>query len=179
MDPTPPFDFPSAAANYVELLGCPVPLHDADGNVVACAYVDNADAALAAHRWWLTHNGYAQRTAMRGGRLVSLRLHREVLGLQVGDGKQSDHIDRDKLNCRRSNLRVATVAQNAQNRVHPNASSGERGVTWHARDKRWQAYGTVAGKRHHLGLHRDKDAAVQAARAFRAANMPFANEVSA
>ena len=42
-------------------------------------------------------------------------LHREVLGLTPGDGLETDHRNGDRLDNRRSNLRVATRAQNAQN----------------------------------------------------------------
>lgn len=49
---------------------------------------------------------------MRKGRYP---LHRDILGLTVGDGKKGDHINGDRLDCRRSNLRVATHLENCRN----------------------------------------------------------------
>jgi hypothetical protein len=43
-------------------------------------------------------------------------LHRAILGLEAGDVRQCDHINRDTLDNRRANLRMATVLENAHNR---------------------------------------------------------------
>lgn len=53
-------------------------------------------------------------------------LHREILGLTKGDGKQADHINGNSLDNRRVNLRVVTNQQNSCNRI----KSGKfKGVT--------------------------------------------------
>lgn len=63
-----------------------------------------------------------------------------------------DHIDGDRLNNQRVNLRRVTRGQNALNGGVPrNNSSGFRGVSWHKSSKTWQAYITVAGRRLYLG----------------------------
>lgn len=80
---------------------------------IAFTIVDAADARwLLEHRWGLGSDGYATRR--RPG--VAIRMHREILGLAAGDGRHTDHINRDKLDNRRANLRVVTAAQNMQNR---------------------------------------------------------------
>lgn len=55
-------------------------------------------------------------------------LHRILKGCTIGDGVEVDHINGDKLDNRRCNLRVATRAQNGMNRVKPNIHTGLMGV---------------------------------------------------
>jgi hypothetical protein len=71
-------------------------------------------------------------------------------------------------------LRVATRAENQQNRIHPNVrnKSGYRGVR-RVRAGRWQAEVRLGGRTHYLGQFADKREAARAASAFRAEHMPF------
>ena len=43
-------------------------------------------------------------------------LHRWLFGLTKGDKQVVDHIDRNKLNCCMSNLRLVSIQENMQNR---------------------------------------------------------------
>ena len=53
---------------------------------------------------------------------------------------QVDHIDGDKPNNKWANLRAATCAQNNWNKGKTKRSStGLKGVTYHQRDRKWQA----------------------------------------
>lgn len=59
-----------------------------------------------------------------------------------------DHIDRNELNNRRSNLRPATVQQQIWNRRKANGKSGSVvGVSYYARSKKWVAEFTYNRKR--------------------------------
>jgi hypothetical protein len=72
-----------------------------------------------------------------------------------------DHIDRNKLNCTRANLRIATKSQNAVNKTKDrrNATSKYKGVS-KARNK-WKASITVNGKTIYLGtLDSERAAAI-------------------
>jgi hypothetical protein len=148
-----------------------IPLHRRDGSVRAEAIVDVEDfERFGGFRWSLNSNGYA----VRGG--GTILLHREVLGLSPGDGLEGDHKDGNKLDYRRSNLRIATPALNRQNRValDPRNTSGYRGVYWHKQRRKWMAYAGLKGRSYNLGLFTEARDAAEAAAAFRAAHMPFA-----
>lgn len=74
-----------------------------------------------------------------------------------------DHIDRDKLNNRWTNLREATHAQNNQNRVKSSAStSGHIGVSWSKTEKKWLARIGIDRKKLVLGSYINFEDAVQA-----------------
>lgn len=63
---------------------------------------------------------YARRCTRIGGVAKTIFLHREITERAYGPPPSplhvSDHLDGDSLNCRRDNLRWATLSQNAHNR---------------------------------------------------------------
>lgn len=79
--------------------------------LVAHTVLDDVDAEQAQYLWHIDGAGYAARQI--DGRWE--RLHRVLMGLSRGDGKEVDHLDGDPLNNRRSNLVIATRAENCQN----------------------------------------------------------------
>lgn len=153
-----------------------IPLRSADGATVAHTIVDAVDADWV-NRWrWQLNGGYAARTTSEGGPKRQLRLHRLLLGLTEGDGREGDHIDRDRLNNRRSNLRVLLVGRNSQNQPGRPGTSVHRGVSWRARARCWVAYVVVRGKQHYLGQFNSEEEAAAAARAGRAQLMTAATD---
>lgn len=66
-----------------------------------------------------------------------------------------DHINGQKDDNRIGNLREATGTQNQGNRGSTNPNG--KGVTYHKRDKRWQAQMSRYGKHVHLGQFKNKD----------------------
>lgn len=126
-----------------------------DDNGKHFAIVDEADFHLVVPRvWGLNNTGYAANYATKDlyGKRTSLLMHRLLLGLQPGDKRDVDHIDKNKLNNRRSNLRVCSRSENQRNTdVHTDNVSGYKGVTW---DKRRNTFGAVValhGKHHFAG----------------------------
>jgi hypothetical protein len=92
------------------------------------------------------------------------KAHRIVWEMQTGKIPVSiDHINGDKQDNRIGNLRSASHSENMKNRPLPsNSKSGFMGVHWLKRNKKWCAYITSEGKRHHLGLFDDKSEAIAA-----------------
>jgi hypothetical protein len=153
-----------------------IPLTDRYSEVRGHVLVDAADAPFVCQwRWNLDHEGYATRGTSKAGQdKESIRLHRELLGLpRATDGREGDHINRDRLDCRRENLRVATTAQNLQNKGgYRGARSAYRGVDlWYGK---WRARIRVSGKLIHLGYFVSEGDAAEAARTARARLMTHA-----
>lgn len=94
------------------------------------ALVDEDDFALYGHmRWHLSDSGYAVRRARLGTGSKTYRLHRLVA--EAPEGMIVDHLNGDKLDNRRSNLRVCTQAENARNR------KGTKGVSFDKSRNKW------------------------------------------
>lgn len=155
-----------------------IPLYGTGDIVRAHALIDAADAEWAAQYRWYLNDGYARRGEhFPGRRLVAFAMHRELLGLTLGDGVEVDHINRDKLDNRRSNLRETTHSGNMQNKgSHADTSSRYRGVSWNKARRRWQAYLSAGGRKITVGRYRTEDEAHEAVSAARLRLMPFATD---
>lgn len=154
-----------------------IPLRARDGSIRAYALIDADDAAWANQwRWSLSTGGYVHRGTFIGGVRRTHRLHRELLGLVPGDGLEADHINHDRLDNRRSNLRVVSRSGNQQNRSgNRQATSSYRGVS-RAAGGRWQAHIKVNGKGINLGSFDDERVAGEAARLARQRYFPYTND---
>lgn len=151
-------------------------LHAKDGSVRAVSIFDAEDAAWVGRwRWSLNDGGYVRRDEKRGGKRAVIRLHRALLGLTANDPVEVDHINRDRLDNRRCNLRIVTKAANRQNRgSKPGAISRYRGVTWDKKANRWMAQVSAGKRTHFLGYFTAERDAADAAVAGRRKYLPFA-----
>lgn len=94
---------------------------------------------LSKQEWRLCNGGVVTGTIRAGGEVPS-QMHRIILGMPMHIGTV-DHIDRDKLNNQRSNLRVCSQSENLYNSKKQTKTSSEyKGVSWCTRDKTWVAY---------------------------------------
>ena len=79
-----------------------------------------------------------------------------------------DHINRDGLDNRRCNLRLATKAQNGANRkLNSNSTSGAKGVVWATNKGKWRVLVGLNGKKHHGGYFESVAEAHERARSLR------------
>lgn len=130
--------------------------------------------------WFLNSSGYAVRQIrhpVKPKAQATLAAHRFLMDLGFGDRMMVDHINRDKLDNRRSNLRVVPPGANQQNYpLRTGKLSQYRGVSFHRPSGKWMAYGCVDKKIHHLGHYRNEDEAGAVALSWRRENMPYATE---
>jgi hypothetical protein len=112
------------------------------------AIIDDEDLPRVQHmKWWAAvreHTVYA-RGGLRDGHAAEEYLHRYLLN--VPTGVLVDHRDGNGLNCRRSNIRVATHAQNNANMRTPVGEAGYRGV-YPSKNARGEVIGFVARMSH-------------------------------
>lgn len=104
--------------------------------------------AFKRYNTWYSHRR-ARVAEVKAGSATVVPLHRFILN--APKGSLVDHRNGDGLDCRRSNIRLATIAQNAQNqpRRHKMNKSGYRGVSLH--QGKWHAVIRANGKSKWLG----------------------------
>lgn len=120
--------------------------------------VDAADAHLLANSTWrIRRGGYVVR--QYGGQTIFL--HRLILAPKPG--QVVDHVNGDKLDNRRVNLRICSIAQNSKNQaLRVTNTSGFKGVHPAGTRGKWQARIRCDGKQHYLGLFDDPRVAAHA-----------------
>lgn len=122
--------------------------------------IDEEDVALVTkYSWYVETNGYA-RSHIEGSKIS---MHRFILGLKKGQKIDVDHINGNRADNRKKNLRLCTRAQNLSNQfLKPSNTSGFKGVSWDVRKKKWQAKINMNGKQFHLGRYETKEDAHKA-----------------
>jgi hypothetical protein len=83
--------------------------------------------------------------------------------LNAPDDMEVDHIDGNRLNNQKSNLRLATSSQNKMNRgPRSDNKSGYKGVSWHKQKNKWTVRIMANGRYKSLGLFNKIEKAKQA-----------------
>ena len=88
---------------------------------------------------WHIHDGYACWATTVNRKTVRYRMHRIVLGLDIGreDSRLVDHVNRNKLDNRKENLRIVDRTLNNGNRnKFKSNKSGYKGVHYIGQDQR-------------------------------------------
>lgn len=138
----------------------------ANGVLGVFCWLDEEDAErLGGRRLSLGSHEYAQM--FDNGRVTLV--HRWVMGAQHRDGKIVDHINGNRLDCRKVNLRIVTASESSSN-VKGRARSGYRGV--YPNKDRWMARGKFGGHLIHLGTYDTPEEAARVAHEWRLANLP-------
>ena len=119
------------------------------------AIVDDEDFEwLDQWKWCMSYEGgYAVRGNEGEG---NNKIYMHTLILQTPTGLVCDHINRNRLDNRRCNLRICSRSDNQQNRTaQSNNTSGYKGVTYFSnkqkRNKRWVAQIGIHNKHYQIG----------------------------
>ena len=116
------------------------------------ALIDEEDfEKISQHRWYFNNGGYATRDT-RKGETKHFLMHHEIVG-KPPKGFVTHHINGNKLDNRKENLRFVTRQQNQFNRKK------ERGVSFMG--TKWEAYICLNRKKIHLGLHETRQKALE------------------
>lgn len=133
--------------------------------------VDDEDySELSKYRWRKSTFGYAIRHIMVDKKVVNIWMHRQIMN--TPKGMDTDHINRNRLDNRRSNLRVATRSINSHNvGVSRNNKSGYLGVVWYPSMKKYLAVTMIDKVKHKIGWYKTAAEAGEAYKNFVAANL--------
>jgi hypothetical protein len=130
------------------------PTKELDYIVIGKTIIDDEDFEIFNKYRWFLNKGYACRHYFFNinRKTKHIYLHREITNCPKD--KFVDHINHNKLDNRRCNLRIVTLSQNQWNQTTQirSKSSKYKGVYWSKVAKRWQAYLAFHKKRIHLGL---------------------------
>lgn len=104
--------------------------------------------------WYVDGRGYAITDKIIKGKRIIIDMHRFIH--PPSKGYIVDHINQNKLDNRRSNLRDATKSLNALNSgMWSHNKSGFKGVSWSKKVKKWRVTLNHMGKQLHLGFYND------------------------
>ena len=116
------------------------------------ALVDDEDFKTLDKFKWCYNRGYAVRSVYGEEKQMVAYMHREIMN--TPKGMDTDHINHDKLDNRKENLRICTTSQNTQNRK-------AKGIHWDKRDKKWKIQLMCRGEKINLGYHSNKKEALK------------------
>lgn len=128
------------------------------------ALVDDEDYEFLIQNKW-----YFMKTEQIGGyastHITGKTIYMHRIVNKTPEGFFTDHINGDKLDNRKSNLRTATERQNRMNQKikAPNKSSKYKGVSWNKLFKKWEVYIHAKGrKKIVIGYFNDEKIAAKA-----------------
>jgi hypothetical protein len=141
------------------------------------------------YNWHLGNRGYAMTHVRKeDGSRTQVGIHRMAMNLSFGDKVDVDHIDGNKLNNHRRNLRICDRSENLSNRgFQKNNTSGYKGVCFDKRANKWMSQIQHQGRKIHIGYYFTPEEAAHAYDAkarelhgeFGTYNFPLAGERSA
>jgi len=112
--------------------------------------IDRADLLLARkYKWHVNDQGYAVWRGVEDGEKKTHRLHRLIV--HTPKGQITDHINHNRLDNRRSNLRIVTQSENMRN-----LTDQGKGYWYHRKNKNWCV--EIHGK--HIGSFRTEAEAI-------------------
>lgn len=144
-------------------------------NGIATALVSDEDYSFVSSKNWSMHKKGYPVTAFKNkrGKWTNRPMHKFLMSEK--EGFEVDHINRNRLDNRRENLRYATDLENPRNRIHTKANKfGQKGVY---KDGKWFRAGiSVNGKKIYLGRHETPE---DAGAAYAIASAKYFGEFSA
>ena len=130
-----------------------IPLRNSKKEIIAYAIVDDEDFEELNQFKWYCKDGYAKRNGVRENhKRYLIHMHRIINN--TPEGLETDHINRNRLDNRKCNLRTAIGSQNQMNTgLRRDNVSGIKGVHWHKASQKWEVEIRVNTENKYLGLY--------------------------
>jgi hypothetical protein len=137
-----------------------IPLRNRAGVIIEYALVDEDDfEKVNKYKWNLSVDGYAKGKVEK----KDIRLHHYIFK-KAENGNVIDHINQDRLNDSKLNLREVSRSENSHN-VKKNSnietSSKYKGVTWDKNTQKWVSRCIYNKKRVSLGVFKNEEEAAK------------------
>ncbi len=119
---------------------------------------------VKAHKLHKHKDGYAcYKFKDKNGKTKNMRLHRYIMNVHdKPDYLVVDHLNKDRKDDRRSNLRITDHLGNIVNTdLLCTNTSGHKGISWNKKANKWEAYIHQNNKKINLGRYTDYDRAVK------------------
>lgn len=130
------------------------------------AIVDAEDYEwISQWHWSVMNRGYAVRSqhiAVINGKQKKKAILMHRLIANTPDGMGTDHINGDRLDNRRANLRICTISQNNCNKKPIIGTSNYKGVCWDSEKKKWKAQISINNHNKVLGRFLSEEDAAKA-----------------
>lgn len=124
-------------------------------------YFDLEDYDKIKNYYWINQHGYACTREQKDNVVTYIYMHRLIM--EAKKTEIIDHIDRNKLNNCKNNLRITNNTGNARNAsISKNNTSGIIGVTYDNSRELWAAQILINYKTIHLGRYVNKKDAIHA-----------------
>lgn len=122
--------------------------------------IDNDDYwYLKQYRWTISKQGYVRAVKMKNYKQKTVLMHRIIMCPE--DGQVVDHANRNPLDNRKSNLRLASKGQNSVNKPKVKGHKSKyKGVTFS--HGKWRAFLTKDNKYVHIGTYKTEQEAALA-----------------
>lgn len=126
---------------------------------------DDIFSTASKYRWYLSRDGYAVSNSTNHD-VTRKTIWIQTLVLKIKKGMRRDHINGNKLDNRRKNLRYCTPAQNIVNsKIQKSNNSGYKGVCWYKPKNEkigyWYVQLSLNNKRIYLGRYKNKLEAIK------------------
>jgi len=128
------------------------------------ALIDDDDFDdISRFKWRIAGRGYAIRDVSRKDNPEGIKeyMHRRIISARLGE--QVDHINMNKLDNRKRNLRIATASENAAHKgMQSNNTIGFKGVSYRSSERIYIAKSEIMGRHIHIGRFKNPIAAARA-----------------
>lgn len=92
---------------------------------------------LTQWKWGIDRYGYARRITTINGKQAQITMHRIIN--KTPKGMDTDHINHNRLDNRKVNLRTVTHKENQQNRIDKNYNRYKKIIDYQKRDSKYRA----------------------------------------